>query len=101
MIRRPPRSTLFPYTTLFRTTLEVLQAGPEVIVVHTLMGLRALDAKTGAIRWTATLPMARSGTVPHQVKLYPSIAKNDRIYVSYDERLMAYQLADWPHLWSQ
>src|SRR3712207_7404257 len=25
MIRRPPRSTLFPYTTLFRSTLDVLQ----------------------------------------------------------------------------
>src|SRR3712207_7399819 len=24
MIRRPPRSTLFPYTTLFRSTMEVL-----------------------------------------------------------------------------
>src|SRR3989454_1550744 len=24
MIRRPPRSTLFPYTTLFRSVLEVL-----------------------------------------------------------------------------
>src|SRR2546428_832829 len=83
------------------TTLEVLQAGPEVIVVHTLMGLRALDAKTGAIRWTATLPMARSGTVPHQVKLYPSLAKNDRIYVSYDERLMAYRPADGQPLWSK
>src|SRR2546425_3998701 len=23
MIRRPPRSTLFPYTTLFRSTLEI------------------------------------------------------------------------------
>src|SRR5205823_2543091 len=69
------------------TTLEVLQAGPDVIVVHTLMGLRALDAKTGAIRWTATLPMARNGAVPHQVRLYPSFAKNDRIYVSYDDRL--------------
>src|SRR5438876_2403625 len=83
------------------TTLEVLQAGPEVIVVHTLMGLRALDAKTGAIRWTATLPMARSGTVPHQVKLYPSLAKPDRIYVSYDERLMAYRLADGQPIWSK
>src|SRR3989449_752879 len=83
------------------TTLEVLQAGPEVIVVHTLMGLRALDAKTGAIRWTASLPMARSGAVPHQVKLYPSLAKTDRIYVSYDERLMAYRLADGQPLWSK
>jgi len=83
------------------TTLEVLQAGPEVIVVHTLMGLRALDAKTGAIRWTAALPMARSGAVPHQVKLYPSLAKNDRIYVSYDDRLMAYRLADGQPLWAK
>src|SRR5438309_10131302 len=83
------------------TTLEVLQAGPDVIVVHTLMGLRALDAKTGAIRWTATLPMARNGAVPHQVKLYPSLAKNDRIYVSYDDRLMAYRLADGQPLWAK
>src|SRR3712207_8374334 len=27
MIRRPPRSTLFPYTTLFRSHLPVLLAG--------------------------------------------------------------------------
>src|SRR5256885_7119537 len=27
MIRRPPRSTLFPYTTLFRSQREVLQPG--------------------------------------------------------------------------
>jgi len=83
------------------TTLEVLQAGHEVIVVHTLMGLRALDAKTGAIRWTATLPMARAGTFAHQVRLYPSIAKSDRIYVSFDERLMAYRLADGQPLWAK
>ena len=83
------------------TTLEVLQAGPDVIVVHTLMGLRALDAKTGAIRWTASLPMARSGAVPHQVRLYPSLAKSDRIYVSYDDRLMAYRLADGQPLWAK
>src|SRR5205807_5643596 len=27
MIRRPPRSTLFPYTTLFRSTLDVAVVG--------------------------------------------------------------------------
>ena len=32
------------------TALEVLQAGPDMIVVHTLMGLRALDARSGAVR---------------------------------------------------
>src|SRR2546427_5324513 len=27
MIRRPPRSTLFPYTTLFRSTCSILPSG--------------------------------------------------------------------------
>src|SRR5260370_26356750 len=29
MIRRPPRSTLFPYTTLFRSQIAEGRAGPE------------------------------------------------------------------------
>src|SRR2546422_7856354 len=33
MIRRPPRSTLFPYTTLFRS-LDLVLAQEEVGVVH-------------------------------------------------------------------
>src|SRR3712207_8382533 len=31
MIRRPPRSTLFPYTTLFRSRCPVLHAGAEPV----------------------------------------------------------------------
>src|SRR2546429_1919549 len=31
MIRRPPRSTLFPYTTLFRSTLPVFTRVPHSI----------------------------------------------------------------------
>src|SRR5436305_12070152 len=36
MIRRPPRSTLFPYTTLFRSIRGVVEAYemPGVVVVH-------------------------------------------------------------------
>src|SRR5438309_2926222 len=83
------------------TALEVLQAGPDLIVVHTLMGLRALDAKTGAVRWSATLPTARAGNPAHHVRLYPSIDKPDRIYVSFDDRLMAFRLADGHPLWAQ
>src|SRR5947199_4851113 len=30
MIRRPPRSTLFPYTTLFRSTAEAFYSEPSV-----------------------------------------------------------------------
>src|SRR3712207_8375153 len=31
MIRRPPRSTLFPYTTLFRSTVTTVEPSYEVI----------------------------------------------------------------------
>src|SRR2546422_7805307 len=31
MIRRPPRSTLFPYTTLFRSKVYLLSAWPQTI----------------------------------------------------------------------
>src|SRR5690348_18053291 len=46
MIRRPPRSTLFPYTTLFRSdrvTGQVLSADPYMDVTSTL----GVDLKTG------------------------------------------------------
>ena len=81
------------------TELEVLQAGPDMIVVHTLTGLRALEARTGAIRWSATLPAARAGSLPHHVRLYPSLDKPDRMYVSFDDSLMAYRLSDGQALW--
>src|SRR3712207_6886029 len=32
MIRRPPRSTLFPYTTLFRSEFDVSEPGVPVLV---------------------------------------------------------------------
>src|SRR3712207_7009301 len=32
MIRRPPRSTLFPYTTLFRSRLSNAQATPKTAI---------------------------------------------------------------------
>src|SRR3712207_8653692 len=33
MIRRPPRSTLFPYTTLFRSVRDVSGAGDTILAV--------------------------------------------------------------------
>src|SRR2546430_4364929 len=41
MIRRPPRSTLFPYTTLFRSWLEATSAERGVLYApHTKAGYR-------------------------------------------------------------
>src|SRR6266571_3285851 len=81
------------------TALEVLQAGSDMIIVHTLMGLRGLDARTGAVRWSATLPTARAGNPARHVQLFPSLGKPDRIYVGFDDRLMAYAIADGRALW--
>src|SRR3712207_9110541 len=36
MIRRPPRSTLFPYTTLFRSESRDLEVRPDVVAGHSL-----------------------------------------------------------------
>src|SRR6266550_454909 len=83
------------------TQLEVLQAGADVIVVNTLTSLRGLDAKSGATRWSATLPTARAGNPAKHVRLFPSIDKPDRIYVGFDDRLMAYRLADGQPLWAK
>src|SRR5690349_24200942 len=47
MIRRPPRSTLFPYTTLFRSAVKSLAADGRVIVED--FAHESTDEKT--LRW--------------------------------------------------
>src|SRR5258708_27467950 len=51
MIRRPPRSTLFPYTTLFRSAvqeLETVRAEAERIIAEVVgdSGVEVLDRKS-------------------------------------------------------
>src|SRR3989441_12627607 len=43
MIRRPPRSTLFPYTTLFRSHLERALRAPAVLRVRGEPGERRIE----------------------------------------------------------
>src|SRR3712207_6994696 len=47
MIRRPPRSTLFPYTTLFRSALGLAAASA---VLSSLLGLLVLMALIPLVR---------------------------------------------------
>src|SRR3712207_7830879 len=51
MIRRPPRSTLFPYTTLFRSTAVMDDSGKPG---------RAVDRELAASRRWAAHPLGRS-----------------------------------------
>src|SRR5258706_11681090 len=67
MIRRPPRSTLFPYTTLFRSLFTGLLADatghmPETRqwVTHLQAGLRGLSATVNNVLQFHSEPSARS-----------------------------------------
>src|SRR5690349_23388151 len=46
MIRRPPRSTLFPYTTLFRSALTAFATGAALAAAT--VGFAAIGARRGA-----------------------------------------------------
>src|SRR3712207_8403448 len=48
MIRRPPRSTLFPYTTLFRSALQILFYGVSSIATGVLQSHRRFFLPTFA-----------------------------------------------------
>src|SRR3712207_8654617 len=50
MIRRPPRSTLFPYTTLFRSPLLVVRLVRVGVEPHHAADVRALGHVRGELR---------------------------------------------------
>src|SRR5687767_12027791 len=71
MIRRPPRSTLFPYTTLFRSALLNLTLGlarelaPDVTVNGIAPGVVAWPddmPEADRERYLKRVPLARAGT---------------------------------------
>src|SRR5437016_8549473 len=43
MIRRPPRSTLFPYTTLFRSLIDLASAVPASQIERVVAGRTRVD----------------------------------------------------------
>ena len=73
MIRRPPRSTLFPYTTLFRSSLVFenpqLQAGG----LHFLLSSAQLGPRTVRPAAGAALPRAAPTAIQRLGDLVPSL----------------------------
>src|SRR5687768_18202694 len=58
MIRRPPRSTLFPYTTLFRSRREVLEGERRVVA-------EVIEKEKERV-WIARQPHLRGGQLGEQ-----------------------------------
>src|SRR2546426_11447565 len=62
MIRRPPRSTLFPYTTLFRSCLLELNGHPERMDLPDTL---AAGAKQHGVRFVLSTDSHYPGNLPH------------------------------------
>src|SRR5689334_24859473 len=60
MIRRPPRSTLFPYTTLFRSPL-LRRGGSTVCVALTLLLAGPTASAFGPISTIVVCPLSLTG----------------------------------------
>src|SRR3712207_8701979 len=74
MIRRPPRSTLFPYTTLFRSELALSENGRRAYVTNRGAGTVAVvDTVGGAV--VSTLAV---GISPNGIALAPDGGSADR-----------------------
>src|SRR2546421_8128254 len=73
MIRRPPRSTLFPYTTLFRsrfvTVLEPVGDAPKVQTVRVQGSVIEIQTAQSVDRHTATVAGPRSRSEEHTSEL--------------------------------
>src|SRR2546430_11461808 len=102
MIRRPPRSTLFPYTTLFRSTI-LLRAG--VAIVEHMTNLGALP--DGGFRFFAVPPkvrgMGRSEEHTSELQSQSNLVcrlllekKKNFLPCSFDHLFDAYGLHDHP-----
>src|SRR3712207_7622203 len=65
MIRRPPRSTLFPYTTLFRSYAVVIPAIPAPTTQTSARALRRSGSKSG----TSAVSCQRERVKPDSVSM--------------------------------
>src|SRR2546429_4956193 len=74
MIRRPPRSTLFPYTTLFRSDFKSLSAGPDALVYEQFGGIYIFNPSSGK---SAKVDVRIAGDLPSTRPHYEKVA--DRI----------------------
>src|SRR5436853_1976277 len=93
MIRRPPRSTLFPYTTLFRSPLLLQRCKASALAAQVLLALRhvRVDCILRSEEHTSELQSLR-----HLVCRLLLEKKKTQFYIPVRRRLMAASSAS-PH----
>src|SRR2546430_13481156 len=83
MIRRPPRSTLFPYTTLFRSSDKCIAVHPSDMCV----ALIALDAvvRVEGSKGARTIPMTEFHRLPGDTPQIDTDRKSTRLNSSHSQ----------------
>src|SRR2546430_15173848 len=75
MIRRPPRSTLFPYTTLFRSVI------PEVALSQILDGNRAMVFTVGSNSMAQLKPVQLGLRQAGKVEIVSGLEAGEKVIV--------------------
>src|SRR3712207_9411959 len=95
MIRRPPRSTLFPYTTLFRSAdqlgWELITAGQRVQVIK-----RDPATGRGVLQFGTELVVGGDGTIPGLLGASPGASTPVSAMVPRLERCLPHPVPAWP-----
>src|SRR5690348_17913055 len=88
MLRRPPRSTLFPYTTLFRSAS--LRAGTTFVREHFMAsaaqqtgGVLLRNSAEGLVAEKFTLSILKHFDFSHELDFYPRDRKSTRLNSSH------------------
>src|SRR2546422_4776687 len=97
MIRRPPRSTLFPYTTLFRSLMEVLDPRGVGVVIEAyhlcMMMMRGVEKQnsktvTSALRDRKSTRLNSShGYISYAVFCLKKKKKETKLITAHDSNL--------------
>src|SRR3989442_15031013 len=94
MIRRPPRSTLFPYTTLFRSWFRALKAGRSFATNGPMLFLKVNGHEPGE-SITVTPPVAGQKGVRLEVEAEASSAGElDRLEIVWKGKVVKTATAD-------
>src|SRR3712207_7067056 len=88
MIRRPPRSTLFPYTTLFRSAALERDASFDACLIPEPTAFGIVTSQAGALTFTGTVP----GVSTHAAVRLEGISAIDR-YVEIHRALQEHERA--------
>src|SRR5258705_6052847 len=82
MIRRPPRSTLFPYTTLFRSDLGIVPQSRENLLLP-LQLLQQIRLEVGAAKAGSDRKSTRLNSSHLGISYAVFCLKKKKIYIQY------------------